>query len=101
MDSALRLLQPRQHHERLDVGAQIKKVLGMNLAGHDRMAGAGFFEKGEHSSELADAHPFDLIHERRERGVGFILKSSRHDPRDARLAAPPAPWPADRRRFRR
>jgi len=76
----------REEDEGFDVGAQVEEIARMDLAGHDGVGRAGFFQNSKQFSELADAQPFEFIDERRERGVGLILKSGGGDPRDARGA---------------
>ena len=68
------LPQAQQHAHRAEVGAEVEKVFGRHLAGHDALPHTASGEGGNHFSELADLEPDDVIHKLGERGVGLVLE---------------------------
>ena len=62
-----------QHAHRAQVGAEVEKVFRRDLAGHDALLHAAAGERGNHFAELADFEPDDVVHQRRERGIGLAL----------------------------
>ena len=57
-----------------EVGAQVEEIFRRELAGHDGVAGAGFFGVGEELAELSDAKPTEVIDFGGEGGIGFVLE---------------------------
>jgi hypothetical protein len=58
-----------QHFQHADVRERAREYLDvLDLAGHDGFGDAVSFEMGDHLSELADAHPRDIV-----RGIVDVL----------------------------
>ena len=58
-----------------EVGAEVEEIFRGELAGHDGVAGAGFFGVSDQLAELADAEPAEVIDFGGEGGIRFALES--------------------------
>ena len=82
-------LEPHEDAHRAQVGPEIEQVFRRNLAEHDALLHAAAGEGGNHFAELADLEPDDVVHERRERGIGLALGGGADDALDAGGAGEP------------
>ncbi len=76
----------RQTSEQLDgaqVGAEVKKILGRNLADHHALSDVVFLKDLHQLVELPNAEPFDDIHELGQFRLGLIREGGGHEVLDA------------------
>ncbi len=79
-------LEAEEESHRAQVGAEVEKIFRRDLAGHHALGDAAFAEGGDEFVELADFEPDEIIDERGERGVGFVVEGDGDEARDAQRA---------------
>ena len=71
------------------IGPKLEEVPWGNLTGHDTLFDAAVSESGNHFRELADFDPYDLVHQRSQRGIGLAFKGDGDQALDSLVARLP------------
>lgn len=81
------LFEANEHAHGAQVGAEVEKIFGRDLADHDALGNAAAGEGIDEFVELADLEPDDFVDERGEVGICFAFKGDCDQAADAGAAS--------------